>query len=131
MKEAEFAPLVEEFMIKHGASLSLPVEVRIVMAIGSVVSLAWCTLRTPIRRWPRRWLIMSTHRRHRPALARAFERLSEFALWSGTKNMGFRFRTRKVPYKSSAFILSNNASNNGIICLCSICASTGKYHQFS
>jgi len=39
MKEAEFAPLVEEFMIKHGASLSLPVEVRIVMAIGSVVSL--------------------------------------------------------------------------------------------
>lgn len=39
MKEAEFAPLVEEFMIKHGASLSLPVEVRIVMAIGSIVSL--------------------------------------------------------------------------------------------
>ena len=38
LKQAEFAPLVEEFMIKHGASLSLPVEARLVVTIGGIVA---------------------------------------------------------------------------------------------
>lgn len=37
-KKAEFAPLVEEFMIKHGASLSLPVEARLAVTIGGIVA---------------------------------------------------------------------------------------------
>jgi len=71
MKEAEFAPLVEEFMIKHGASLSLSVEFRIVMAIGSVVSLVHIANTNPAVAEALAKSI--THRRRRPALAKACE----------------------------------------------------------
>jgi hypothetical protein len=37
-KEAELAPLVDELLIKHGAALSLSVEFRLVMAVGSLVA---------------------------------------------------------------------------------------------